>query len=156
MVLFSFASGALPAAAILFISWGTFFKPPSADLKNAAVRSISISSLTLDVTVSVDNKNAAGIRIRTIDLDVFFRNGEDWIFLSHGKQQNFRIPAGRTDLTIPLVVRNAELLTAILRMVATGEITLRITGTVSPDLLIFAPKIPFSDTTTIPLKLPLS
>ncbi|WML66630.1 MAG: hypothetical protein METHP_00072 [Methanoregula sp. SKADARSKE-2] len=35
-------------------------------------------------------------------------------------------------------------------------ITLRITGTVSPDLLIFAPKIPFSDTTTIPLKLPLS
>jgi len=156
MVLFAFAFGLLPAAAILFIGCGMFFKTPSADLKNAEIRSISLSSLTLDVTVSIDNKNAAGIRIRDIDLDIFFRNGNDWVFLSHGEQQNVKINSGKCDVTIPLVVRNAELLTAIIRMVATGEITIQIKGTVSPDFLILAPKIPFGDTTTIPLKFPLS
>ena len=55
---------------------------------------------------------------------------------------------------IPLTIRNAELLSAIIRMVTRGEITLQVKGTVAPDFLVFAPKVPFCHTTTIPLKIP--
>jgi len=129
-------------------------KDPIVTVKDVALRSFSLQSLTLDVTLLVDNPNRVGIPVKSISFDLFYQNRNEWAFLSHGERTRFKINAGKNEVPMPVTVQNTALLTALAGMLLQGEITIRITGIAMPNLLLFAPKLPFSREMTIPLKLP--
>ena len=128
-------------------------KDPLVTVNNMALHSFSLQSLTLDVTLLVDNPNPVGISLKSISFDLFYQDRNEWVFLSHGERTRFKIRAGSNEVPLPVTVSNAALLTALVGMVAKGEITIRITGIATPDFLLFAPRVPFSHETTIPLTL---
>ena len=128
-------------------------KDPVISVKNVALRSFSLRNLTLDVRLCVDNPNPVGISLKSLSFDLYYQNRNEWVFLSDGHRDKFKIKSGGNDVTMPATVSNASLLTAIIGMIAQGAITIRISGIAQPDFLVFAPKVPFSREMTIPLTL---
>jgi hypothetical protein len=111
-------------------------------------------NLSLWITLAVDNPNPVGITLKKLAFDVFYQKGDDWIYLSSGKQSDVVIKSGKNDLSIPINTSNTELFGAFFDMIAHGKITLQVKGFASPDLFLCAPEVPFTHTRTIPLALP--
>jgi LEA14-like dessication related protein len=128
-------------------------KDPVVSVKNVSLRSFSLRNLTLDVTLCVDNPNPVGISLKSLSFDLYYQNRNEWVFLSEGDRDKFKIKSGSNEVKMPATVSNASLLTAIIGMIAQGAITIRISGIAQPDFLVFAPKVPFSREMTIPLTL---
>ncbi len=128
-------------------------KEPIIAVNNVALRSFSLQNLTLDVTLNVDNPNPVGISLNSLSFDLFYQDRNEWVYLSHGERARFKINTRSNRVTMPVTVSNAALLTALVGMVAKGEITIRVTGVAVPDFVLFAPKVPFSKEMTIPLKI---
>jgi len=133
--------------------WTMLLKEPVIAVNNVALRSFSLQNLTLDVTLNVDNPNPLGISLKSLSFDLFYQDRNEWVYLSHGEHARFKINTRSNRVTMPVTVSNAALLTALVGMVAKGEITIRISGIALPDFLLFAPKVPFSREMTIPLKI---
>lgn len=139
--------------AVLLIAGCSFLlKQPEISVKGVSLASLNLTTMGLDVTLSVNNPNSLGITLSTLSFDVYYQNENNWVYLSHGEQSGIRIEPGENTVTIPLLIQNKELLGSLLRLISQGEITLQIRGTAKPEFFGVAPPIPFTHTTTIPLR----
>jgi LEA14-like dessication related protein len=124
-------------------------KSPEVSVRGVSLTSFSFSELSLDVVLLVNNPNSFGITLKSLSFDVYYQSGNDWVNLSHGEKTGIMINSGQNEVTVPVTVSNAELLRSLAGLVTTGELTLQIRGTASPDFYGIAPNIPFTYTTTI-------
>ncbi len=143
----------LMAAALLFSGCGMLIKDPEIVVKNVALESADLSSVNLLVTLSINNPNPMGINLKSIVFDVYYQKGDEWNFISHGERGSFSIKPGINEVTVPVSIKTTAIPGAVVGALARGEITLKISGTASPDFFGIAPQIPFSTVTTVPLKL---
>jgi LEA14-like dessication related protein len=132
---------------------GLFIKDPVIDVKNVALTSLSLSTLSLGIKLAVTNPNPIGVKIKTLSFNVFYQDGENWTYLTAGDQKEIAIKTGQNEITIPVTVNNIKLMSALLLIIAKGKITLRVKGVAALNVLGFSPKIPFVHITTIPLNL---
>jgi LEA14-like dessication related protein len=159
MIYYSGMQGYLPllclliVIALLFSGCGMLIKDPKVDVKNVAVESLDLSNVGLLVTLSIDNPNPVGITFKSINFDVYYQKGDEWVFISHGERGSFDIKPGMNEVTVPVSIKTTAIPGAVLGVLAQGGITLQIKGTASPDFFGISPQIPFSTVTTIPLKL---
>ena len=128
-------------------------KDPEIKVKNVALESADLSSVNLLVTLSINNPNPMGINLKSIVFDVYYQKGDEWNFISHGERGSFSIKPGINEVTVPVSIKTTAIPGAVVGALARGEITLKISGTASPDFFGIAPQIPFSTVTTVPLKL---
>lgn len=142
----------LLAGAILVTGCSFLFKPPDVSVKGVSLTSLNLTSMALDVTLSVNNPNSMGINLASLSFDVFYQNGSDWVFLAHGEQSGIQVNPGDNTVTVPVVISNRELLGSLVGLLTRGEITLQIRGVAKPDFYGLAPSVPFTHTTTIPLR----
>ncbi|MCU0630301.1 MAG: LEA type 2 family protein [Methanoregulaceae archaeon] len=141
------------AVALLFGGCGMLIKDPKVEVKNVALESVDLSNVDLLVTLSIENPNPIGITLKSISFDVYYQKGDEWVFISHGERGSFDIKPGMNEVTVPVSIKTSAIPGAVVGALAKGEITLRIKGTASPDFFGISPEVPFSTTTTIPLKL---
>jgi LEA14-like dessication related protein len=130
------------------------FKNPEVSVSTVSLESLSLSALNLNVTVRIDNPNPIGITFRRIAFNIYYRDGSDWNFITHGEQGTMEVKPGKTDLTIPVSVKYTDLYAAGWSILLRGELPLLVNGTASPDFFGVAPELPFTYNTTIPLKMP--
>jgi LEA14-like dessication related protein len=142
----------LMAAAILLSGCGMLIKEPKVEVKNVALESIDLSTINLLVTLSINNPNPVSINLKSINFDVYYQKGSDWVFISHGELGSVTIKPGLNEVPVPVSIKTSALPGAVLGALTQGEITLQIKGTVSPDFFGLSPQVPFSTVTTIPLK----
>ncbi|MCX6699716.1 MAG: LEA type 2 family protein [Methanomicrobiales archaeon] len=143
----------LITAALLFSGCGLLIKNPGIDVKDVAIESLDFSNIGLLVTLSIDNPNPIGINFKSINFDVFYQKGNEWVFISHGEKGSFNIKPGMNEVTVPVSIKTSAIPGALVGALARGEVTLQVNGTASPDFFGIAPQVPFSKVTTIPLKL---
>jgi hypothetical protein len=143
-----------PTGIVLYsyAGWTILLKGPIIAIDNVALRSFSLQRLLLDVSLNVDNPGPVGIPAKSLSFDLVYMDRNEWVYLSHGERAGFEINTRNNRVTIPVTAGNAALLTALVGMVAKGEITIPISSTAIPDFLLFAPKVPHSREMTIPLK----
>jgi len=123
---------------------------PEVKVEGATITSFSLTDLTLDVILSVDNPNPFGITLKSLSFDVYYKDGDEWKYLSHGEQTGITINPGKTMVSVPVTVKNTDLLGAILSLANTREIPLQIRGVVVPDLPGgLSPEIPFTRTVSL-------
>ena len=122
-------------------------------MKDVAVTSASLQEIILNVTLNVDNPNPVGVAIKSVVFDLYYQQGSDWIAIGHGEGGGYDIKPGMNEISVPVTVKSSELLSAGIGALSKGEITVQIRGTAVPDLFGLNPKIPFSQTKTIPVKL---
>ena len=143
----------LIVAVALIAGCSSLVKEPQIDVKDVAVASASLQEINLNVTLNVDNPNPVGVAIKSVVFDVFYQQGNDWIAIGHGEGGGYDIKPGMNEISVPVTIKSSELLSAGIGALTKGEITVQIRGTAVPDLFGLNPKIPFSQTKTIPVKL---
>ena len=143
----------LIAAVALIAGCSSLVKEPQIDVKDVAVTSASLQEIILNVTLNVDNPNPVGVAIKSVVFDLYYQQGSDWIAIGHGEGGGYDIKPGMNEISVPVTVKSSELLSAGIGALSKGEITVQIRGTAVPDLFGLNPKIPFSQTKTIPVKL---
>jgi LEA14-like dessication related protein len=139
------------AVGIIISGCAALLKSPEVMVKGVALSSVSLSELSLDVNLLVNNPNSFGITFRSLSFDVFYQEGNEWVYLSHGEKTGIRIEHGKNEVTVPVTVRNAELLRSLAGFITSGEVPLQIRGIAAPDFYGIAPKVPFAYTTAVTL-----
>lgn len=136
--------------AVLVSGCGMLIQEPTIEVEHIALESFDLSQIDVLVTLGIDNPNPVGITLKSITFDVYYPVGNEWVFISHGESGNVEIRPGMNAVTIPMTIPTSALPGAFLGVLTTGEMTLLIQGTVSPDFFGISPEIPFSKVTTIP------
>jgi LEA14-like dessication related protein len=143
----------LIAGALLICGCSVLVKTPEVSVQEVALSSVNLTDLSLDVTLAVNNPNSFGITLKSLSFDVYYLKDTAWVYLSHGEQAGIQIPPGMSTITIPVTIKNADLLGSLISFVSQGEITIQIRGVASPDIFGIAPSVPFTHTTTVPLRI---
>ncbi len=143
----------LIAGAIVISGCSAFVKTPDVSVQQVTLASVNLTDLSLDVTLAVDNPNSFGITLKSLSFDVYYLKDNAWVYLTHGEQAGIQIPPGTSMITIPVSIKNADLIGSLISFVSQGEITIQIRGIASPDIFGIEPSIPFTHTTTVPLRL---
>jgi LEA14-like dessication related protein len=143
----------LIAALALMAGCSTLVKQPEINVTNVVVQSVTLQEIGLNVTLNVNNPNPVGITLKSVVFDVYYQKGNDWNSIGHGEGGGYEIKPGMNELSVPVTIKTSDLVGAGIGALISGEITLQIRGIAVPDLFGLNPKIPFSHTTTIPVKL---
>jgi LEA14-like dessication related protein len=141
-------------AGVAVSGCGLLLKDPEISIQGISLSSASISTLGLDVRVVVENHNPFGITLKALSFDIYYKDGKEWVFLSHGEQAGIVIQSGPNEVNIPIQVRNAGILGSLARLITKGEVSLQIRGVATPEILGISRGIPFTETRTIPISIP--
>lgn len=143
--------GALIALTFL-CGCSAIFKEPTVTVESIDLAYINATDLGLDITLKIHNPNFFGIMFQKITADVSYLKGKDWNPLSHVETKDIDITIGESTIILPVTAKNADLIRAGFQILASGEVTVQVEGIAEPSFFGFVPKIPFSQTRTIPLK----
>lgn len=143
--------GGLLIFTALFSGCTMFLQEPSVSVEEVALDSLSLSEIRLNVTLTVDNPMPTAVHLQTVSYDIFYQDGNEWVFLAHGSKEGLTAQPGNNTVSIPVSLKNASLLQAMIRALTHKEITLRISGVASPKVFFFTGSVPFSKVLTIPL-----
>lgn len=126
-------------------------KKPTVDVRDIALRDVSLTGTTIDVGLVIDNTNPIGATLDKITYDVYLVNGEE-IFIAHGeKEENIPISANdQTTVIIPTKVSNVGIIKAIYQGISSEERPkLKVAGSVSLNLKLFSIDVPFEETRAV-------
>lgn len=143
--------GALIALTFL-CGCSAIFKEPTVTVESIDLAYINATDLGLDITLKIHNPNFFGIMFQKITADVSYLKGKDWNPLSHVETKDIDITIGESTIILPVTAKNADLIRAGFQILVNGEVTVQVEGIAEPSFFGFVPKIPFSQTRTIPLK----
>jgi LEA14-like dessication related protein len=125
-------------------------REPVVTLGNVSVRSVSLSSLDLDVAIRVQNPNLFGVTLRELPFTVTFRTGGGNQQIATGNTGTVKIPAHTsTVLRVPVTSHNSALIGALAAFIATGGIEVTIQGTAVINLVVTGWSIPFRKTVPV-------
>jgi LEA14-like dessication related protein len=124
-------------------------KSPEISVQGVTLKSLSFGGLSLDVTLQVTNPNPFGLTLDSLTFDVYYQDGSDWVYLSHGEKKGITVNPGENEITVPVTVDNAELLRSLAGFITSGEVTVQVRGTASVDLHGLIVPIPFTHTSTV-------
>jgi LEA14-like dessication related protein len=127
---------------------------PVVTLEDVKLRSLSLTSLELEVAIRVQNANPLGITIRELPFSVLCQAGDRRTEIATGNTGRVKIAArDSTLLHIPVRSGNAALIGALAAFVARGSIQVTISGTAIIDCLLFGWSVPFSKSLPVTIEL---
>jgi LEA14-like dessication related protein len=120
---------------------------PVVSLEEVKIRTLSLSSITLEVKILVKNSNSLGVTLRELPFTVLCSAGDHNREIATGNTGRVKIPAkGSTVLRIPVTSQNAALIGALATFITRGGMQVMIQGTAIIDCILFGWSIPFSKT----------
>ena len=123
---------------------------PAIGLEGVRIRSATLTSLNLDVTIRVENKNPVGVTLREIPFIVLVRDGGGMKEIANGNTGNISISANNsTRFTVPVTSHNAAILKALAGFVAKGGIEVTIKGNAVVDAVGTGWSVPFAKTVNV-------
>jgi LEA14-like dessication related protein len=123
---------------------------PSITLEGVKVRSVSLSTLSLDVAIRVQNPNPLGVTLRETPFVITSGDGKDRQEIAKGNTGTISIPAkGSTVIPVPVVSHNKALIQALATLVIGGGVPLTIQGTAVIDCIVTHWSVPFEKTVTV-------
>jgi len=118
---------------------------PEVTLEDVQLRSLSVSSLELDIVIKVQNKNPFGVTVKELPFKVLCRDCETTRQIATGNTGQVTIPANNSILLkVPVKSDNAILLAALAALASQGNVKVTIKGTAVIDCILFKWSIPFT------------
>jgi LEA14-like dessication related protein len=123
---------------------------PSITLEGAKVRSISLSTLSLDVAIRVQNPTPLGVTLQEIPFVVLSGDGKGRHEIANGNTGTICIPAkDSTVVPVPVDSHNKAIIKALATLVTGGSVPLTIRGTAVIDCVVTHWSVPFEKTVTV-------
>jgi len=126
---------------------------PVVSLEEVKIHKLSLSSLELDVTIRVQNKNPLGVTLRELPFTVLCRDAERTREIARGNTGRVKIAAGDSSLLhVPVKSENAILIGALAAFVTRGSVHVTIKGTAIIDCFLFGWSVPFTKTMPVTME----
>jgi len=138
-------------AAPFLCGCSALFQEPTITVGSVELAYINATDLGLDVTLNIHNPNAFGVMFQKITANISYLKDGTFEPLSSAMTEGVEIKPGDNSILLPVSARNADLIKAGFHILMNGEITMKVDGIAEPSFFGFAPKIPFSQTRTIPI-----
>jgi len=123
---------------------------PTITLSGVEIENITPRSTDLSLHLIIHNPNPIGATLTRVSFDVYFLDGTEWVFLVHGERGGFAIqPDAETAVSIPVTIDNLRLVQGLLRGLADGAVTLRVSGSGVLDFGIATFEAPFERTVEV-------
>ena len=117
------------------------------------LRSLSISSLELDVAIRVKNRNPLGVIVQEVPFKVLCQDGSTSRQIAAGNTGRVTISANDgTLITVPVRSENAALIGALAAFVMEGAVLVTIRGTAVIDAILFGWEVPFEKTLPVTME----
>ena len=139
----------LIAAALIT---GLFSRAPEVSVQGAAISSLNLSAISLNITLTVDSFYPIAIPVKKVDYSVIYNGKKGPVRLAEGVQQGIILKPGSQDITIPVLISNPALIESLLGVLTTGKIGLSVSGNITPDLYGIDPVVPFSKDIVTPVR----
>jgi LEA14-like dessication related protein len=142
---------ALPCVFLIFAVFILFagcsseppLKQPVVTVTDIALSDVSLSTMTVNATVNIDNPNPVGATLNRVAFDVYYRDGTDQ-YLGHGEKTSILVKEkGNTSIVIPVKIGTVPAVKAIGTLVRDGTLTLKVNGTAAIDLKVTSYSLPF-------------
>ncbi len=126
---------------------------PEVSLEDVRLRSLSISSLELDVAIRVKNKNPLGVTVQEVPFKVLCRDSQTTRQIASGNTGRVTIAANDSTLiTVPVRSDNVILLAALAALAAQESVQVTIQGTAVIDTVLFHWSVPFEKTLSLTME----
>ncbi len=126
---------------------------PEVSLEDVRLRSLSISSLELDVAIRVKNRNPLGVTVQEVPFTVLCRDCSAVRQIAAGNTGRVTISANDSTLiTVPVRSDNAILLAALAALATQGSVQVTIKGTAVIDAVLFNWSVPFEKTLPVTME----
>jgi len=126
---------------------------PEVTLEDVQLRTLSVSSLELDVAIRVENRNPVGVTVEELPFKVLCRDCATCRQIAEGNTGRITIPANDgTLLRIPVRSDNAILLAALAALAAQGSVQVTIRGNAVVDCVLFHWSVPFEKTMPVTME----
>lgn len=126
---------------------------PVATLEDVRLRTLSLTSLDLEVTIRVENRNPLGITLRELPFTILCSSGHTEQQLASGNTGRVTIAArGSTVLRIPVRSQNAALISALATFVTKGSVQVTVRGAATIDAVLFYWSVPFEKTLPVTME----
>jgi LEA14-like dessication related protein len=126
---------------------------PEVSPEDVRLRSLSLSSLELDVAIRVKNRNPVGVTVQEVPFCVLCRDCVAVRQIATGNTGRLTIPANDSTLiTVTVRSDNAILLAALAALATQGSVQVTIQGTAVIDAVLFTWSVPFEKTVTVTVK----
>jgi LEA14-like dessication related protein len=123
---------------------------PVVTLEDVRLRTLSISSLELDVAIRVENNNPLGVTLRELPFTVLCQDADRTREIARGNTGKVQIAAtDSTLLHVPVRSENAILIGALAAFVTRGKVQVTIRGTAVIDCILFGWSVPFTKTVPV-------
>lgn len=136
--------------AVVLVS-GLFSRAPEVSVQGAAITSLTLSALSLNITLTVNSFYPIAIPVKKVDYSVIYNGKKGPVRLAAGEQQGIILKPGSQEITIPVLISNPALIESLLGVLTTGKIGLSVSGNITPDLFGIAPVVPFSQDIVTPV-----
>ena len=126
---------------------------PVITLEEVNLRTLSLSSLELDVAIRVQNSNPVGVTLRELPFTVMCQAGNRETEIAAGNTGRVKIAArDSTVVHIPVSSQNAALVNALAAFVTRGGVQVTIRGMAVIDCLLFGWSVPFTKTLPVTME----
>ena len=123
----------------------TLLKEPGITLEGVKVRTLSVSSIDLEMILRVTNPNIFSVTIRDLPFTILCNAHEKENQVATGNAGSVKIQGrGTTDLTIPVTVHNAGIIRAVTSFVAERGIEMTVRGSAVIDCIVACKTVPFT------------
>ncbi len=124
----------------------------NADITSITLRDISLTKVTVDVTVRVENPNPVGATVDRIAYDIYFQENDDWVYLGRADRTE-DIAIGANDIASLEVSNEVGILATIGMLLEAvrqgGTINLKASGSVWIKLGPVSLEVPFEHIRTL-------
>ncbi len=125
-------------------------KAPAVEIRDIFFKGITSSQIAISVNVAVKNPMPVAVSLKKIEFTINRvtddKKGE---YLGDGMRENVRLaPSSETVIEIDVSLMNAALVSAAAEFL-TGDVRVKITGSVSFNLKLFAPEVHFEEVKTV-------
>jgi LEA14-like dessication related protein len=137
-------------AALLAAGCSQAVQEPTVTVTNITVTNVSLQSTTLETNLTIENPNPVGATIANLTFDLYYLADGERQFLGQGEEHGIEVAAnGPTNVTVPVVVLNEEVIRAFIGIVEAGSVDVIANGTATIDLGVTTYDVPFEETRTI-------
>lgn len=123
---------------------GLFARVPVVSVSGAGISSVNLSSIGLDITLTVDSPYPVAIPVKSLEYSVAYHGNGSPILLGEGTQKGLILKPGSQKIVIPMLISNPALVGSLWEVLKSGEINLVVNGNVTPEFFGIAPAVPFS------------
>ncbi|MBP2147154.1 LEA14-like dessication related protein [Methanofollis sp. W23] len=127
--------------------------PPEVTVTDIAVSDLSLESMDLVVFLAVDNPNPIEITIGRVEMDVSYSKDRAEVLLGSGTAGAITVPASnQTEVTVPITMDNAAMLSAAAVLLLSGELEVKVEGIATVDAGVASFDVPFEKTEKVSVR----